>query len=973
MEAHRILGVMKVHQTLIGISVILGCFGSQTAWSDNGLELTVVDAATKQPVAGARIEPSQPSTGRTEPYSQSNEQGKIQLTWTNSADRYRSYQIHTPGYLSVRLPHPHLLAAETTVALTKAKQIGGSVIDESGSPIEGARVEAFAIATQFHRAPHQHVLRTNRRNPAVTDDRGRWQAEVATELTGRIQLTISHPNYCNARADVSSGSDAVKSPLELLFNQHHQTTLVAGTTISGTVTDSNGHPIESVEITAYEGELNRPTQLHSKTTTDPKGRFKIHVQSTTESHLSLQKDGFTQLSQPLSEALPDQELDIKMNTGRMLRIRVTDLDGVPIPEAYISPLNRNLAFRPLNSATDGTGIWQSGSLPDHSISLEVLRAGFRSSHLTPRLEQTDVIEVQLTPTPTITFTVADAKTGQFIPEFAVTPGNLYAGMLTPHWEHYLASQGRNGRLENRIDRPLMNGGSRVFLISAENYLPKKTEPYGTIDRDLAIHVELEEATPIRGWITTRLGSAPREAIVVALNRNEILGVISPGYQGIVAAAKRERKTHALAENDGQFRIFPGLDTAALIVASESGFALVNEPSNTTPFQVELAPYAQVSGFVRGISSDVSLRNPTTRHTSTAPLSVTLKAAPNELGAYHFHSIPPGTYEIGRSAGADPTHAGPKISVQEKFDLATGEQRTINIGGTGRFVRGQAILTGNAEAQIDWSEGYYEISLSPPVSEIPQRSQYDSDQAFEAAMEKTKAEFMAYAQTEAGRKFLMNRKEYPLKMESNGVFESTELPPGRYSISLRPFTWEWISKNSRSTADIGSGHKTVTVPAGYSDEPLDVGVVEVEPRVRLPIGALAPGFTLPDQAGDEIKLADYRGKFVFLDFWSTTCGPCIAEMPYLREAYETFQNHPDFVMIALSLDEDWKTIDRFKRREPMPWKHLRVGPFKTSKILDDYGVFGIPSNFLISPEGIVLRKEMRGHAVQQALEEFLPKQ
>lgn len=63
---------------------------------------------------------------------------------------------------------------------------------------------------------------------------------------------------------------------------------------------------------------------------------------------------------------------------------------------------------------------------------------------------------------------------------------------------------------------------------------------------------------------------------------------------------------------------------------------------------------------------------------------------------------------------------------------------------------------------------------------------------------------------------------------------------------------------------------------------------------------APDFTLPALDGSTVHLSDYRGKVVLLDFWSTTCDPCLAAMPHLVDLYKK-QKDNGFVVLAISLD------------------------------------------------------------------------
>ena len=90
---------------------------------------------------------------------------------------------------------------------------------------------------------------------------------------------------------------------------------------------------------------------------------------------------------------------------------------------------------------------------------------------------------------------------------------------------------------------------------------------------------------------------------------------------------------------------------------------------------------------------------------------------------------------------------------------------------------------------------------------------------------------------------------------------------------------------------------------------------------LQVGDLAPTFSAVSIAGDRIDLSKYRDKVVLLEFWSTTCGPCIDELPSLKDLYASLKDRDDFVMIGVSLDTDIEKVRSFVKKRNMEWLQI----------------------------------------------------
>ncbi len=117
---------------------------------------------------------------------------------------------------------------------------------------------------------------------------------------------------------------------------------------------------------------------------------------------------------------------------------------------------------------------------------------------------------------------------------------------------------------------------------------------------------------------------------------------------------------------------------------------------------------------------------------------------------------------------------------------------------------------------------------------------------------------------------------------------------------------------------------------------------------------APSFSLKTLDGKTIRLQDYRGKVVILYFWATWCGPCVANVPELKEMYADLKaSYGDrFELIGLSMDNADFVVKKHVDSCQLPWPQVRIG--RHSKMSSDYGVEDIaPSYFLIGPDGSLL--------------------
>ncbi len=144
------------------------------------------------------------------------------------------------------------------------------------------------------------------------------------------------------------------------------------------------------------------------------------------------------------------------------------------------------------------------------------------------------------------------------------------------------------------------------------------------------------------------------------------------------------------------------------------------------------------------------------------------------------------------------------------------------------------------------------------------------------------------------------------------------------------------------------------------------------EIGLRTGMTAPDFEGPTLEGGTAHLADFRGKYVLLDFWGTWCAPCIGEVPVLREAYEAYPR--DVFEILAIANDDLEPLEKFVEEEQLPWTQIvrLEDDLSLLQIVEQYRVTGYPTTFLLDPDGVIIAREgeLRGERLAKTLAKYL---
>ncbi len=126
----------------------------------------------------------------------------------------------------------------------------------------------------------------------------------------------------------------------------------------------------------------------------------------------------------------------------------------------------------------------------------------------------------------------------------------------------------------------------------------------------------------------------------------------------------------------------------------------------------------------------------------------------------------------------------------------------------------------------------------------------------------------------------------------------------------------------------------------------------------------------DTTGVAHRLSEYvgHGQYVLVDFWASWCGPCMQEMPNVKQNYDKYKGE-GFLVVGLSFDRSADAWKRAIREKQLDWIHLSDLKFWQTIAAETYGIHSIPSSILVDPKGTIIAVDLRGPKLGQKLQEI----
>jgi beta-lactamase regulating signal transducer with metallopeptidase domain/uncharacterized GH25 family protein/thiol-disulfide isomerase/thioredoxin len=876
-------------------------------------------------------------------------EGTVTVELPKTLDIFRLF-VNKDGYVplfqgwesnwlvSNRLPQRHVFKME------KGITIGGTVKNEEGKPIAGAKV------TVSCKGGNCRELLAYGDEARTTDAAGRWTLDnVPSGDAIQLSVRFSHPDYLSDQLGINIQQEQ-NITLASLRNQTATAVMHRGLSIDGVITDPEGKPIADALVvrhinvcSVHGGSPLAGISEESKIGhTDANGHFQLKTLAPGQATLVAIAPGWVPQFREIDSKVDLSNQDFHMKSGKPLELRFVDVSGKPIPEVEVQIAawqgkmwfaNSKDLDTKIAQKADKNGVWRWDSAPMEPVKLEF----YANNLATGKLEIAGgepVKTITLKPEHRILARITDATTGKPIPKFNMIQIDVFRSNWL-HAERANARSGKDGRisyLATRTDIPMR------LRIEADGYLTQDGPEFQVGDDSPRLQdFKMQPSEPISGIVHDADDKPVVNAKVILATPSESAELDQPGD----ISSNHIAVTNAA----GQFQ-FPATSEAfVVLVHADAGFAMLEGKAGQHDVGIlHIAPWASIRGQFRDDGKPIKNANlylrPVRANNTTQPrvyCNQGLQVVTDADGHFEFKRVPPLPVNVRVSIGPwcdEAYRSGPSMPL----DLKPGQQVELDLGGAGAVVEGKVTLTGQVPPDLDCNYSLnYLIRREPGIALPPSIAN--------AGFDIRKGWQDAWGKTEEGTLFRNTLQHWFVKLTPDGSFRISGVPAGEYDLALEVY--------AKPTGCLVHPLARKIVPVTVTAEDATRGTLTL-PNIELPIVPWpsigdTPAFSFERSEGGNGSLSDFHGKYTIVHFWASWCETCKRQLPALRQIQEQSVAQ-GLAVVDLSLAEDTDGWQDTVKNLNLVWPQGRL----VGKELD-IGVSSVPAYWLLDPSGKLIAK------------------
>ncbi len=795
--------------------------------TSSSVELRVLGRADRKPIAGATVEADiWDSATRHESKQTTDADGRCQFRLPDGV-QFFSFIIARDGYVPVSRTWSKdegAAPASLSVELDPGTPIGGFVRDERGRPIAGADV-TVAIGPGLGEVPDVDVpVPANwsqyagyPRLQVKTDAEGQWRCSIlpANPDPGtRLWFFVEHPDHVS-----DTGGYSRRLSLKTARAMTGALIMADGIDIRGQVRDGANRPVPGARVVlAY----SRSSGDSLKTTTDAEGRFRFpHAGkrfSTNRWTVVVEAAGFGPTLEVITPTAAVPSLDIHLAAAKPFHGRVIDPKGRPIAGAAVTaslPGGSDLGW---STTTDADGRFVYRDAPaEGNILFGVRKAEYLL--VTGRLMPTSSGqgEITLKPPMRVRGTVVDTETGQPIASFRVLDGQ---GFDRDHiaWNWRRPRTATDGRFDVSPFNYDLSGASAYLRIEADGYAPATSRPLQLGEPEITLDFRLKKAAGISGFVRTPDGKAAVGADVYLTNPKYGLPLHNNRHEPPPA---REFWTQTDAK--GHFAFRPQDDQYGVLIVHSSGVGRKSPEDLARSSGITLERFGRIEGILR-VGAGIGARQPidVQLECGASPYDnwrfAHYSTETDAKGRFTIENLIPGEATIFRLSAPSPE--GIRLNMLPIVDVAPGVTSHVELGGRGRPVTGRIAVPAGDANRVNLAQATGMLTCDAPEEALP-----------EGFRTWERAKVVAWCRSPEGKAIRRLAHYYSFTIAPDGRYHIDDVLPGNYELTVTFTSPPAFAAPRPGEARISAhAERRVTVapiPGGRTDEPLDLGTLEMK--------------------------------------------------------------------------------------------------------------------------------------------------